>query len=60
MKSNIILLLVLIIFVVSVTTTQSECVRCMNGIVLILLSVAYLRTSEGKELANIVYNQIIK
>jgi len=60
MKSNIILLLVLIIFVVSVTTTQSECVRCLNGIVLILLSVAYFRTSEGKELANIVYNQIIK
>ena len=60
MKSNIILILIFIIFVVSVTTTQSECVRCLNGSAVILLAVCYFRTSKGNELINKVYNNIIK
>ena len=60
MKSNIIILLILTIFVVSVTTTFSECVRCLNGSAVILLAVAYFRTAQGKELINKVYNNIIK
>ena len=60
MKSNIILLLILIIFFVSATTTQSEFVRCLNGIAVTLLVFAYFRTSQGKELINKVYNNIIK
>ena len=60
MKSKIILLLILTIFVVSVTTTQSECVRCLNAIAVTLLALAYFSTSKGKELANKVYKNIIK
>ena len=60
MKSNIIILLILIIFVVSVMTTFSECLRCLNGSAVTLLAFAYFRTSQGKELANRVYNNIIK
>ena len=60
MKSNIILLLALIIFVVSVTTTQSECVRCLNAVMVTLLALAYFSTAKGKELINKVYNNIIK
>ena len=60
MKSNIILLLVIAIFVVSVTTTFSECVRCLNAVMVALLALAYFSTSQGKELANRVYNNIIK
>ena len=60
MKSNIILILILTIFVVSVTNTLSECIRCLNGIAVILLAFAYFMTSQGKELSNRVYNNIIK
>jgi len=60
MKSNIILMLILIIFFVSATTTQSECVRCLNGSAVILLAFAYFKTLQGKELINKVYNNLIK
>ena len=60
MKSKIILLLVLTIFVASVTTTFSECVRCVNAISVILLAFAYFSTAQGKELINKVYNNLIK
>ena len=60
MKSNIILMLILIILVISATTTQSECIRCLNGIAVTLLVFAYFRTSQGKELINKVYNNLIK
>ena len=60
MKSNMILMLIFIIFVISVINTFSECVRCLNGIAVTLLAVAYFGTLHGKKLANKVYNQIIK
>lgn len=60
MKSNIILMLILTIFVLSVISTFSECVRCLNGIALTLLAVAYFSTLQGKKLANRVYNNLIK
>ena len=60
MMSNIILLLILVIFVVSVTNTQRECVRCLNGSAVTLLAFAYFKTSKGKELINKVYHNLIK
>ena len=60
MKSNIILLLVIAIFIASVITTFSEFVRCINAVMLALLALAYFSTAHGKELINRVYNNIIK
>ena len=60
MKSKIILSLLLLLFVISVIGTFSELVRCLNSIAVILLAVLYFKTSQGKELINKVYCNIIK
>jgi len=60
MKAKIILSIVVLIVVLSIISTFSELVRCLNAIVVMLLALLYFKTSQGKKLVAYVYNNIIK